>query len=49
MSDIERKGSTAPMWWGIFLVLAFTAAAAIDYNWSDPAQGSVLAQKESVR
>jgi hypothetical protein len=45
MSDRQRKGSTAPMWWGILLVLALTAAAAMDYNrMQGPAQDSAFAQ-----
>jgi hypothetical protein len=49
MSDTERKGSRAPMWWGIFLVLAFTVAATIDYNRSDPVNASVMARTDTVR
>ena len=50
MSDKQRKCSTAPMWWGIVLALAFTAAAVMDYNWSQgPARASVFAQPGDVR
>ena len=50
MSDKQRKCSTAPMWWGIVLALAFTAAAVMDYNWSQgPARASVFAQPGEVR
>lgn len=49
MSDTRRKGgSTAPMWWGIFLALAFTVAAVVDYNWiQQPA--TVFAQTGAAR
>jgi hypothetical protein len=50
MSDRQRKGSTAPMWWGIFLVLAFTLAAVMDYNWiQEPARASAFAQTGDAR
>ncbi len=50
MSDKQRKGSTAPMWWGIFLALAFTVAATMDYNSSqDSPRASVLAQPGEAR
>jgi hypothetical protein len=49
MFGSERKGSTAPMWWGILLVLAFTVAATINHNWSDDAQASVSAQTKAAR
>jgi hypothetical protein len=33
------------MWWGIFVVLAFTAAATINYHFFEgQAQASVMAQ-----
>jgi hypothetical protein len=45
MSNNQRKGSTAPMWWGILLVLAFTAVAVMDYNRTQgPARDSAFAQ-----
>jgi hypothetical protein len=45
MSDSRRKGSTAPMWWGILLALAITAAAMMDYNRiQGPARDSLFAQ-----
>ena len=50
MSDRQRKCSTAPMWWGIVLGLAFTVAAVMDYNWSQgPARASVFAQPGEAR
>ena len=49
MYDTRRKGSGAPMWWGIFVVLAFTAAAAINYNLSEPAQATVVAESFRLR
>ena len=50
MSQRQGKGSSAPMWWGIVLALAFTVAAAVDYNWvQDPAKASVLAQPRDAR
>jgi hypothetical protein len=49
MFGSERKGSTAPMWWGILLVLAFTVSAMINHNWSDDAQASVSAQTKAAR
>jgi hypothetical protein len=50
MSDRQRKGSTAPMWCGIFLALAFTVAATMDYNSSqESARASVFVQTDDAR
>ncbi|HET7681736.1 MAG TPA: hypothetical protein VFK79_16565 [Xanthobacteraceae bacterium] len=50
MSDRQGKGSSAPMWWGIFLALAFTLAAAMDYNSiQESARASVFAHTGDAR
>jgi hypothetical protein len=29
---MDQKGSYSPMWWGIFVVLAFTVAVTVKFN-----------------
>jgi hypothetical protein len=50
MSNRQRKGSAAPMWWGIFFAIAVTAAAVIDYNRvQDPVRDSLVAHTDAAR
>ncbi len=35
MSNYQQRGSAAPMWWGITLVLAFTVAATLRFHLID--------------
>jgi hypothetical protein len=50
MSDTQRKGSAAPMWWGILIALAVTAAAVMDYSrTNEPLRDSILAHTGVAR
>jgi hypothetical protein len=50
MPDRQCKGSTGPMWWGILLALAFTAALVVDYNRTqEPARDSPSARTGAAR
>jgi hypothetical protein len=50
MSDSQRKGSAAPMWWGILLALAVTAVAVMDYNGTnEPPRDPLFAHTGAAR
>ncbi len=49
MSDYQQRGSTAPMWWAVSLVLAFTVAATLRFHLIDgPAQAAAQELQQSA-
>jgi hypothetical protein len=45
MSNKRPKGSTVPMWWGIFVIVAFTVAATIRFHTVDGPLQAATAQE----